>query len=169
VQVLKDKRKEPIYTSWKIDNTTSSQFSNISFSGFWNIWWAPFWTEIQVYTESFAAWKKIDDKKYKPKGMMKTLMRWTKFATPRDIYNLLNYRIKPSILTQLWMNSINQMIIEYIKEWFLVAYISPSWNELLITHNWVETSFKERFPYMIPCWTNTAYRQKAESYINSLT
>jgi hypothetical protein len=28
----------------------------------------PIGTEVQMYSESFATYKKIDDKKYKPKG-----------------------------------------------------------------------------------------------------
>lgn len=165
---LQEKKKEPIYVSRKISVTTDPKFANTAFSGFMNISGNPFGTEIQAYSRSFADWKKVDDKKYKPKWMLATIMRWPKFSTPGNVYNALQWKITQEALQEIWLKNINQLILSYIESWFLIPYVSVNGWELLITHIWVESSFKEKFPEMKKCEKWTEYYKKMLDYLESL-
>lgn len=166
---LQKQWKNPVHVSFKLEDTSNPEISNSSTSGYMSIWWVSIWTEFQHMEESAAQWKKEDDKKYKPKGMITVLMRGPKFSTPKDCYDLLNERIKPGRLKKLWFIDINAMIIHYIEEEkFLIPYISENGKELLFTCKGKEKAFKERFPKVEKCLPWHTYYENARKYIEGI-
>lgn len=149
---LKTIWKSPVHVSFKLGDTSNPEINNTSMSGFISLWGESLWTEFQYSDEKWAEWKKRDDKVYKPKWMLSILMRWPKFATPHDCYELLNERIKARTLKELGHPDINSMILSYIvDEQYLIPYISDWAKELLITNKSKESAFNEKFPSMRRC------------------
>ncbi len=166
---LKEHKKNPVHVSFKLKDTSNPHIKNTSISGFVSLWWENLWTEIQFSNESSADWKKKDDQVYKPKGMLKVLMRGPKFATPKDCYDLINERIKPGTLAELRHDSINSMILSYIEnENFLIPHVSEGAKELLITCIAKEQDFKIRFPNMQRCNKWDKYYSKVKNRISQL-
>jgi len=162
------KKKSPIYTSIKRDDATSKNFRNTSISGFMKYRHEILWTEWQFLDESSAKWKEWDDKKYKPRSALKTLMRGPKFATPMQCYRLLNERTSIQSLNSLWYWNINDMILDMVNDNFLFPYVSGDGNTLLFTCNWKKVLFEKKFPKMTPCDKKNPFYQKMIDYINSL-
>lgn len=161
--------KNPVYISSKLWNTSNPLINNTSISGFMSLGWESLWTEFQYSDEKWAEWKKNEDKVYKPKWMLTILMRWPKFATPYDCYELLNERIKAGTLRELGHDNINSMIMWYIEnEKFLIPYISENAKELLITNISEEDEFIEKFPNMKKSSPWDTHYEKVRSYILSL-
>lgn len=160
--------KNPALVSFKLWDTSHPDFNNSSISWFLSLDNVSIWTEFQYLEESAAKWKKEDDKKYKPKGMINVLMRWPKFSTPRDCYDLLYERVNDEILAELWYEKINDMIIDYIKEGFVIPYVSESGTELLLTCKGKEEAFRKKFPNMQQCWTNHEKYNNMKEYILGL-
>lgn len=168
-ELLKKQKKSPVHVSSKLDDTTNPEISNTSLSWYMTLSWESLWTEIQFFDEETAEWKKNDDKKYKPKGMIRVLMRWPKFATPKDCYDLIDERIKPSRLKELWFVDINTMLLHYIEvEKFIIPYISKNAEELLFTCRGKEKSFMEKFPNTEKCDPSDSRFWKVKQYIEKL-
>jgi hypothetical protein len=166
---LSDHKKNPVHISRKVKNSTNPEFMNTSISGFMSISGTILGTEIQFSNESSALWKKKDDKIYKPKWMFKVIMRGTKFATPKECYDIINERIKAGNLKELGYNDINTMILAYIeKEKFLIPYVSENAKELLITHVGREEEFKEKFPDMERCTLESPLYHNVVRYISGV-
>lgn len=173
---LRKIRKNPALVSFKVWDTSHPDFNNSSISGFLSLDGESIWTEFQYLEQSAAKWKKEDDKKYKPKGMINVLMRWPKFSTPKDCYDLLYERVNTDVdglvntdrLQELWYASINDMIIDYIEEGFLIPYVSDTGTELLLTCKGKEEAFIKIFPTMQKCWTDHDKYLDMKKYILGL-
>lgn len=165
---LIEKKKHPVYTSRKRDDATSKLFRNMSLSGFMKYKKQVFGTEFQFSSQSAADWKKEDDKKYKPRSAIKALMRWPKFATPKQCFDLLNKRVNWETLKKLNLPDVNAMIWEMIEDKFLHPYVSEDGSILILTSNGKEELFREQFPSMQYCDANNAHFWKMRNYIIQL-
>lgn len=165
---MKWKNKHPVHTTRKRWDSTDEKFKNTSLSGYIYLNGMNIWSEIQFYNNSFAEWKKIDDKRYKPRSTMSALMRWPKFATPRQCFMLLNKRVDAESLKELEYTDINAMLIWMIRENFLKPFVSENWEILLFTCNWNEKGFNKKFPSMQLCERENKYHQKMINYLKEL-
>ncbi len=161
-------KKHPIHTTDKRGETTDDKLSNTSLSGYTHIWWKVIGTEVQFSTASAAEWKKVDDKKYKPRSAIKALMRWPKFTTPRKCYNLINKRVDLTSMKALGYADINQMLLGMIDDKFLKPYVSEDGEILLFTCNGKEKGFKSEFPTMKPCTPENQYHSKMLDFLQEL-
>ena len=167
-QWLNRRKKNPALVSFKLWDTSHSDFNNAIQSGFISFDWESIWTEFQYLEESDAKWKKEDDKIYKPKWIIAVLMRWPKFSTPRDCFDILNNRIDEERIRELKFDTINAIIISYINDGFLIPYVSQSGKELLLTCKGKEKAFEKKFPTMEQCWPNHSRYNNALKYITGL-
>ncbi len=168
-EMLKNQKKNPVYISLKVWETTHPEFTNTSLSGYMQLGSEAIWTEVQFMDEKAAKWKKEDDKKYKPKGMINVLMRWPKFCTPRDCYELLNERVSAGRIKELWFSDINAMLLYYIEnEEFIIPYISKTGKEVLLTCKGKELAFTEKFPHLEKCIKWHSQYEKVREYIRWL-
>lgn len=165
---VKIKKKQPIYISRKKWDSTDPNFKNTSLSGYMTLDDTPLGTEIQFYNNTFAEWKKRDDKNYKPRWALSALTRWTKFTTPKQCFLLLNKRVDADTLKQLGYHDINDMMLKIISSGFLKPYISGNGEELLLSVNGKATDFEQKFPTMKPCNLSNLYYNNMIRYITQL-
>ncbi|NRH20740.1 hypothetical protein HOO68_01705 [Candidatus Gracilibacteria bacterium] len=163
-----NKGKLPIYSTSKRGNSTHKDFNNASYSGYIKINGINLGTEIQFSDEKSMLWKKIDDKKYKPKDAILGLIRGPKFGTPGQIFRLLNAKIDVATMQQLGVNNINGIIILLIEDNFILPFVSKDGDAILLSCKGKDDVFKKKFSKMELCQKGHPHYDNLIKYLSKI-
>ena len=165
----RNKWKNPLYVSNSL-GATSIAIGNMSLSGFSRLGSKSntVWCEIQGYSRSSFDAKLHDDLSYKPRWSILALMRWPKFATPKQLFDLFTTRISIEMLQKLKYTSLNNLILAQIKSGYLLPYIDTEGNTLLFTCKPKESEFIKKIPFMERCDEQNPAYTKMQNYLSNL-